>query len=65
MLAGLIDSDGHLSKNGGFEFTQKNENLMNDVESFGGAKFDILKVAILSKIMGVSRLLSTGRIDGD
>lgn len=30
LLAGLIDSDGHLSK-GGFEFTQTNEVLMNDV----------------------------------
>ena len=30
LLAGLLDSDGHLS-NGGFEFTQKNETLMNDV----------------------------------
>lgn len=31
LLAGLIDSDGHLIKNGGFEFTQKNETLMDDV----------------------------------
>ena len=31
LLAGLIDSDGHLIKNGGFEFTQKNEKLMDDV----------------------------------
>lgn len=31
LLAGLIDSDGHLIKNGGFEFTQKNERLMDDV----------------------------------
>jgi len=30
LLAGLLDSDGCLS-NGGFEFTQKNETLMNDV----------------------------------
>jgi hypothetical protein len=30
LLAGLIDSDGYLS-NGGFEFTQKNEKLMDDV----------------------------------
>ena len=30
LLAGLIDSDGHLH-NGGFEFTQKNEKLMDDV----------------------------------
>ena len=30
LLAGLLDSDGHLS-NGGFEFTQKNETLMDDV----------------------------------
>jgi superfamily II DNA or RNA helicase len=31
LLAGLIDSDGHLIKHGGFEFTQKNEKLMDDV----------------------------------
>ena len=31
LLAGLIDSDGHLDKNKGFEFTQKNEALMDDV----------------------------------
>ena len=31
LLAGLIDSDGHLDKNKGFEFTQKNETLMDDV----------------------------------
>lgn len=31
LLAGLIDSDGHLDKNGGFEFTQKDEILMDDV----------------------------------
>ena len=31
LLAGLIDSDGCLAKNGGFEFTQKNEILMDDV----------------------------------
>jgi len=31
LLAGLIDSDGHLIKNGGYEFTQKNEKLMDDV----------------------------------
>ena len=30
LLAGLIDSDGFLD-NGGFEFTQKNETLMDDV----------------------------------
>jgi len=31
LLAGLLDSDGNLSDNGGFEFTQKNETLMDDV----------------------------------
>jgi hypothetical protein len=32
LLAGLIDSDGHLNKKGsGFEFCQKNEKLMDDV----------------------------------
>lgn len=31
LLAGLIDSDGNLSKNGGFEFTQKNEKVIDDV----------------------------------
>jgi hypothetical protein len=32
LLAGLLDSDGHLNKEGnGFEFTQKNEKLMDDV----------------------------------
>jgi len=31
LLAGLIDSDGCLCKNGGFEFTQKNEAMMDDV----------------------------------
>jgi hypothetical protein len=31
LLAGLLDSDGCLCKNGGFEFTQKNEKLMDDV----------------------------------
>ena len=31
LLAGLIDSDGHLHKNGGFEFTNTNEILIDDV----------------------------------
>ncbi len=31
LLAGLIDSDGHYDSNGGFEFTNKNETLMDDV----------------------------------
>jgi hypothetical protein len=32
LLAGLLDSDGHLNKSGDeFEFTQKNEKLMDDV----------------------------------
>jgi hypothetical protein len=31
LLAGLLDSDGSLSKKGGFEFTQKNEKLIDDV----------------------------------
>ena len=31
LLAGLIDSDGHLDRNNGFEFCQKNEKLMDDV----------------------------------
>ena len=32
LLAGLLDSDGYLNKEGNcFEFTQKNENLMDDV----------------------------------
>ena len=31
LLAGLIDSDGHLDRNNGFEFSQKNEELMDDV----------------------------------
>ena len=31
LLAGLIDSDGHLNKNGGYDFTNTNETLMNDV----------------------------------
>ena len=31
LLAGLIDSDGCLCNNGGFEFTQKNEAMMDDV----------------------------------
>ena len=31
LLAGLIDSDGHLSSNGGYEFSQKSEKLMEDV----------------------------------
>ena len=32
LLAGLLDSDGHLNKEAnGFEFTQKNEKLMDDV----------------------------------
>lgn len=31
LLAGLIDSDGHLSKGNGFEFVQKNEKVMDDV----------------------------------
>lgn len=37
---------------------------MEDVESGGGAKFDILGVAILSKVMGVSQLLSRGYVEG-
>lgn len=32
ILAGLLDSDGHLSKNGMYEITQKNEVLSNDIE---------------------------------
>jgi hypothetical protein len=31
LLAGIIDSDGYLNSNGGYEFTQKNEKLMDDV----------------------------------
>jgi len=31
LLAGLLDSDGNLNKNSVFEFTQKNETLMDDV----------------------------------
>jgi superfamily II DNA or RNA helicase len=31
LLAGLLDSDGHLTKGGGFEFTQKNERLIDEV----------------------------------
>ena len=31
LLAGCIDSDGHLIKNGGFEFTHKNERLLDDI----------------------------------
>ena len=31
LLAGLLDSDGHLDNNKGFEITQKNEILMDDV----------------------------------
>ena len=31
LLAGLIDSDGYLSENDGYEFTQKNEKVMDDV----------------------------------
>ena len=31
ILAGIIDGDGCLSKNGGFEFVEKNEMLINDV----------------------------------
>ena len=31
LLAGLLDSDGHFISGGGFEFTQKNELLMDDV----------------------------------
>uniref|UniRef100_A0A6C0H9C5 DOD-type homing endonuclease domain-containing protein n=1 Tax=viral metagenome TaxID=1070528 RepID=A0A6C0H9C5_9ZZZZ len=47
LLAGLIDSDGHLGKNGCFEFTQKNEVLMDDVvylaRSLGFACYKKLK----------------------
>jgi hypothetical protein len=47
LLAGLIDSDGHLGKNGCFEFTQKNEILMDDVvylaRSLGFACYKKLK----------------------
>ena len=46
LLAGLLDSDGHLSK-GGFEFTQKNETLMDDViflaRSLGFASYKQIK----------------------
>ena len=31
LLAGILDSDGYLIKNGGFEFSQKNEKLIDDV----------------------------------
>jgi superfamily II DNA or RNA helicase len=31
LLAGLIDTDGHLDKNGGYEFTQKNEVTIDGV----------------------------------
>ena len=31
LLAGLIDSDGHLLNNGGFEITQKSEKMMDDI----------------------------------
>lgn len=31
ILAGIIDTDGHLDRNGGYEITQKNENLLEDI----------------------------------
>lgn len=31
VLAGLIDSDGHLHKNGGYEIVQKLENIIDDI----------------------------------
>jgi hypothetical protein len=31
LLAGIIDTDGHLDKNGGYEITQKNEKIIDDL----------------------------------
>jgi intein/homing endonuclease len=31
LLAGIIDSDGHLNNNGGFEITQKSEQMIDDI----------------------------------
>ena len=47
LLAGLIDTDGHLGKNGCYEFTQKNEEIMDDViflaRSLGFAAYKSVK----------------------
>jgi hypothetical protein len=47
LLAGLIDSDGHLGKNGCYEFTQKNETTMDGVlylaRSLGFAAYKSVK----------------------
>lgn len=47
LLAGLIDSDGHLGKNGCYEFTQKNEIIMDEViylaRSLGFAAYKSVK----------------------
>jgi superfamily II DNA or RNA helicase len=47
LLAGLIDSDGHLGKNGCYKFTQKNERIMDDViflaRSLGFASYKSIK----------------------
>lgn len=31
LLAGILDSDGHFNKNGGFDISQKSERLMDDI----------------------------------
>ncbi len=47
LLAGLIDTDGHLGENGCYEFTQKNEEIINDViflaRSLGFSAYKSLK----------------------
>lgn len=47
ILAGILDTDGHLGKNGCYEFTQKNEKVMDDViflaRSLGFAAYKSIK----------------------
>jgi hypothetical protein len=47
LLAGIIDTDGHLRKNGCYEFSQKNERIMDDViylaRSLGFAAYKSIK----------------------
>jgi hypothetical protein len=47
ILAGILDTDGHLGKNGCYEFVQKNEKVMDDViflaRSLGFAAYKSIK----------------------
>ena len=67
--AGLVIAPEPLSDICPMILDTKNKNMiagleMNDLESIGMIKFDILGIAFLDKLMGVSDILRTGNIQG-